>query len=158
MVTFKAAGVKWNSLANKHALYYQPILDAFKDELTSINANNHNIPQALISYLVGANDFYKVMKRAKVVEILAFNLHGSFGRSINGIKGISNIPKLALPTQIIQFQMMPGKTDTLSMVCNHGWQLSFRMHSAETLVVPSLKFDVNLISNPTTMYSHHIPY
>ena len=154
LATLKDTGAKWKNLQNKHAVYYQPILNAFKEELTLITAQNENIPQQLISYLIGRHDFYKVMKRAKVVEVLAFNIHGTLGKG----KGVAPVPRLALPTEIIRFQMIVGKTDTLSMICNEGWQLSFRIHNAETLVVPSLKFDVNLIGNPNTMYSNHIPY
>lgn len=49
--------------------------------------------------------------------------------------------------------MAPSKKDTLEMVFNEGWQLSFRIDNAESLVVPSLKFDVNLVSTPSTIYS-----
>ncbi|MBS1772413.1 MAG: HaeIII family restriction endonuclease [Bacteroidetes bacterium] len=158
LVKLRQEGVTWRSLTNKHTTYYQPILNAFRDELSYINKNNSNIPQALASYLIGKHDFYKVIKRARVVEIFAFNLHGTLGRSINGLRGISNIPKLMLPTQIVQFQMMQGKTDTLSMICDKGWQLSFRIHNATTKVEASLKFDVNLEGVPNSMYSNHIPY
>lgn len=154
LTRLKDTGAKWKELSNKHAVYYQPILNAFKEELTLINAQHTDTPQHLIAYLIGRHDFYKVMKRPKVVEVLAFNIHGTLGKG----KGIAPVPKLALPTEIIRFQMMTGKTDTLSMICSEGWQLSFRIHNAETLVVPSLKFDVNLVGNPNTMYSNHIPY
>lgn len=151
-------GEKWKNLPNKHAAYYRPVLDAFMNELILINASNPGIPQKLISYLVGNNDFFKVMKRAKIVEILAFNLKKSLGKSAGSIRSITTLPKLALPTQIIRFQMRPGSTDTLEMVCDKGWQLSFRIHSAETDVAASLKFDVNLIGQPVSMYAHNIPY
>jgi hypothetical protein len=154
----KSIGTKWNQLANKHSIYYQPILNAFRSELTAINATNQNIPQQLIKYLVGSNDFYKVIKRARVVEVLAFNIHGTLGIGLAGNRPITPIPRLTLPSMITYFQMMTGSTDTLSMICDQGWQLSFRIHSAETLVIPSLKFDVNLVGKPATMYSHHIPY
>ena len=158
LTALKAVGAAWKHQANKHILYYQPILEAFRIELTTINNNHPNIPQSLTSYLIGRFDFYKVMKRPRVVEILAFNIHGTLGRSIGGNRPVTPISRLILPTQLIQFQMMPGKSDTLSMVFDRGWQLSFRLHSAETLVIPSLKFDVNLVGNPATMYSHHVGY
>ena len=158
LTALKATGATWNTQANKHTTYYQPILNAFRNELTAINAANANIPQNLITYLVGTNDFYKVIKRARVVEILAFNIHGTLGSGIAGHRPVTPVPRLTLPTMITHFQMMAGSSDTLSMICDQGWQLSFRIHSAETLVVPSLKFDVNLVGNPATMYSHHIPY
>ena len=158
MASLKLNGALWRNIPNKHATFYRPILNAFCNELTAINNANQNIPQNLISYLIGRYDFYKVMKRQKIVEILAFNLHGTLSRSINSIRPATHIPRLTLPTRIIQFQMLPGSTDTLSVVLDHGWQLSFRIHSAETKVIASLKFDVNLVGRPNSMYSHHISY
>ncbi|MEG2575602.1 MAG: HaeIII family restriction endonuclease [Christensenella sp.] len=34
-----------------------------------------------------------------------------------------------------------------------GWQFSFRIHNAATLVEPSLKFDVQIIGMPVTIIS-----
>jgi len=39
------------------------------------------------------------------------------------------------------------------MYLNNGWQLSFRIHNASTIVEPSLKFDVQLIGMPVTILS-----
>jgi hypothetical protein len=158
MKALKAAGQKWRNQPNKDATFYQPILNAFRDELLRIDASNPKIPQTLTSYLVGHFDFYKVMKRARVVEILAFNQNGTLGKGISGIRPTTPIPRLTLPTQLIQIQMKQGSTNTLEMVLDQGWQLSFRIHSAATLVETSLKFDVNLVGNPASMYSNHIVY
>lgn len=154
----KVQGRYWRDLQNKHVSFYQPILNAFRNELLRISEENANIPQNLVTYLVGSNDFYKVIKRNRIVEVLAFNIHNTLGSPINGIRPVGNVRRLVLPTQIVRMEMMPGKTDTLSMICDQGWQISFRIHSAESLVSPSLKFDINLVGNPATMYSHHIPY
>lgn len=158
LAALRSKGELWRNIPNKHEQFYIPILKAFCDELLAINAANPDIPQKLISYLIGRHDFYKVMKRARTVEIMAFNLHGTLGKNIGSIRSASPIPKLALPTQIIQFQMQEGSKDTLSMISNQGWQLSFRIHNAESLVVASLKFDVNLVGNPNSMYTNHISY
>jgi len=158
LVALRVNGVEWKHVPNVHGNFYQPMLNAFSAELSLINNNNTGIPQALISYLVGRNDFYKVIKKAKEVEVLAFNINGTLGRPIGGVSAVTTIRKLALPNQIISFQIAAGLAGTLNMFCNQGWQLSFRLHTAKTLVEASLKFDVNLIGNPATMYSHHIPY
>lgn len=158
LTAFKTQHVKWNAVGNKSTQFYLPILRAFDTELSLINSNNANIPQALLSYLIGRNDFYKVIKRAKVVEILAFNLHGTLGRNIGKLRSVTPIPRLSLPTQIIQSQIETGKKGTLSLICDKGWQLAFRIHSAEKIVNHSLKFDVNLVGKPQSMYSHHIAY
>lgn len=154
----KLQGRYWRDLQNKHVNFYQPILNAFRNELLRISEENANIPQNLVTYLVGSNDFYKVIKRNKIVEVLAFNIHNTLGSPINGIRPVGNVRRLVLPTEIVRIEMMQGKTDTLLMICDQGWSISFRIHSAESLVLPSLKFDINLVGNPATMYSHHIPY
>lgn len=158
LVALKSLGTLWRNVANKHATYYQPILNAFSAELTRIDAANYNIPQALLTYLIGTNDFYKVMKRPRTVEVAAFNINGTLGRRIGAFTPVATIPRLTLPTQIIRFQIANGSTDTLSMICDNGWQVSFRIHNAESLVIPSLKFDINLTGHPPAMYTNHIAY
>lgn len=147
-------GTFWRDVVNKHRNYYMPVLTAFRDELMRINQSNPDIPQIFASYLIGNNDFYKTIKRRNVTEIWGFNLNGTLNKSFGKIRPASRVHRLRLPTEIIQFQMKPNSTDTLLMVCNEGWTISFRIHNAESLVVPSLKFDVTLIGQPPTMYSH----
>lgn len=133
-------------------------LDAFRDELMNIDRNNPNIAQTLANYLIGNYDFYKVIRKARVVEIYGFNLHGTLGKQSKQTRSSSTITRLKLPSQIIQFAYKPNSTNTLILTCDAGWQISFRIHSAETLVVPSLKFDINLVGSPNSMYAHHISY
>lgn len=158
LTALKAQGALWRNMANKHTTVYVPLLDAFRTELLAINNANANIPSTLALYLIGQNDFYKVIKRRNVVEVLAFNLAGTLGRRIGAHSPASPVRRLALPTQIVQFQMAANSTDTLSMVCNNGWQFSFRIHNASSLVEPSLKFDINLVGNPHNIYTHNAPY
>lgn len=149
---------KWNVVQNKSANIYIPILGAFINELSIINADNSDIPKALLSYLIGRNDFYKVIRGKKTIEINAFNLYGTLGKNSGSIKSITNIPRLALPHQIIQLQVIPNRVGALSMICDQGWQLNFRIHSADEFVNKSLKFDVRLIGKPNGLYTHHIAY
>lgn len=153
-------GAVWNAIANKHTAYYVPVLSAFSTELLALNAQHPNVPGLLVSYLLGNNDFYKVIKRARRIEISGYNLHGSLNKARPGSGGRSalKVQQLQLPTQIIQLQMKPGSTNTLILVCDQGWQISFRIHNAETRVVPSLKFDVKLIGQPPNLYTHHLAY
>ena len=147
----------WKNVPNKQSNIYVPILDAFRNEILRINQENDNIPSLLIQYLLGNQDFYKVIKTKKRVEILGLNLNNSLNlNTLNRPK--RDVPKLKLPTQIIQFDYKPLSSTTLLLVCNEGWQISFRIHNAESLVIPSLKFDINLIAHPQTLYSHHITY
>ena len=154
--TLKSQQAKWSSMQNKATTVYRPILDAFKGELLSLHKNNSNIPQTLVRYLLGNRDFYKVIRRKSKVEILGFNLQGTLNKAAKG-RNPNTVSKLKYPTQIIRFDYKPNSNNTLLLVCDQGWTISFRIHNAETLVVPSLKFDINLVGTPN-VYSHHISY
>ncbi len=147
----------WRNIPNKATDIYVPILEAFRNELLNINLKNENVPQALIHYLLGNNDFYKVIKGRRHVEVLAFNIKGSLNLGTTN-KPLREIQKLKMPTRIIEFVFKDSSTDTLILTCDEGWQISFRIHNAESKVVPSLKFDINLIGHPQSLYTHHLKY
>jgi len=72
------------------------------------------------------------------------------------IKPKAKIQKLKLPTRLIEI-VFDNDTDTsLIVTLNEGWQISFRIHNASSIVEPSLKFDINLISAPHTLFTNHI--
>ena len=58
---------KWDTLGDYHATVYVPILDAFKKELIRLDKENPGVvAQKLVEYLVGNQDFYKVIKGKKL--------------------------------------------------------------------------------------------
>ncbi|WP_430405435.1 HaeIII family restriction endonuclease [Fluviicola sp.] len=154
---YKRIKLAWSAVSNKPNEIYAPVLKAFREELLKLNETHPNVPQNLASYLLGKQDFYKVIKKSKRVEILGFNIHGNLNKNSKN-RSLNQMQRLKLPTEIIRFDFKPGKLNTLILVCDEGWQISFRIHSAETLVVPSLKFDTNLIGHPESLYSHHLTY
>ncbi len=44
------------------------------------------------------------------------------------------------------------------VVCDEGWQISMRIHSASSRVEPSLKFDVRLVSFPSSVFTQTEPW
>ena len=46
----------------------------------------------------------------------------------------------------------------IEVVCDEGWQISMRIHNASSRVEPSLKFDVQLISFPSSVYAQVEPW
>ena len=46
--------------------------------------------------------------------------------------------------------------DTLNMILDGGWEISFRIHSADNPIVLSLKFDVKLLGNPPILFSQYL--
>lgn len=150
----KKLGAKWRDLPRKHQDFYIPVLNAFRDEMKRITRENVTAVPGLISYLLGTNDFYKVIKGKGVTQIMGFNLNGQLSKQAPGIRPVFKVDRLKLPSTVIQFEFKPESTDTLLMVCDGGWTISFRIHNAETHVVPSLKFDVKLEGQPPALYNH----
>lgn len=147
----------WASYPNKEISVYVPILDAFKKELMRLNSVHPDIPKKLLSYLIGRNSFYKVIKRDvfNLVVVKGYNMRNDLGLPYNHIPAICGIPPVAYPTRIIEFISNNSNT-TLFMTLDKGWQISFRIHSAKTLLEDSLKFDINLIGNPPILFTHYM--
>ncbi|WP_220399488.1 HaeIII family restriction endonuclease [Galbibacter sp. BG1] len=148
---------KWTSIENMHQVVYIPILDAFRKELLRLDKENSSIvAENLVRYLIGNEDFYKVIKGNKKVEIQAYNLSGTLNLPFENIKPKARIPKLKLPSRLIEIVYQENSTTTLLVSLNEGWQISFRIHNASSRVEPSLKFDINLVSAPHTLFTNHI--
>ena len=150
----------WRSITNKDGRFYVPLLEAFMAELRRLDtANPGMIPNKLLKYLLGMSDFYKIITHDKrrVTQIQAFNLYGSLNRNAGNVRPQIWIPQLTLPNRFFDISFKPGSTNTIHIVCNEGWTVSMRIHSASSKVEPSLKFDVTLIGIPPGLYTHYEP-
>lgn len=152
----KDKSTKWTSIENMHQVVYIPILNAFRKELLRLDKENSIVAENLVQYLIGNEDFYKVIKGNKKVEIQAYNLRGTLNLPFESIKPKTRIPKLKLPSRLIEIVYQDNSTTTLLVSLNEGWQISFRIHNASSRVEPSLKFDINLVSAPHTLFTNHI--
>lgn len=155
---YKEKGLLWRELSHKAKDVYIPILNAFKKELLRINSIYAQTPKKLIEYLIGIYPFYKIIKEDldNLVIVKAFNLKGKLGKKINGKKSKYKIPKLNFPTRIIEFEMKKDSDNTLIMIMDQGWEISFRLHNASSIVETSLKFDIQLIGNPPILFTQYI--
>lgn len=148
---------KWSSLGDYHTSVYLPILESFKTELIRLdNENPGLVAGRLVEYLIGNKDFYKVIKGKNVVEIQAYNLHETLNLSFQKIKPKAKVPKLKLPTRLIEIEYLENSKTTLLVTLNEGWQISFRIHNASSRIEPSLKFDINLVSAPHTLFVNQL--
>ena len=155
--TASKATQKWDTLGDYHTSVYVPVLDAFKKELLRLDKENSGlIAQRLLEYLIGRQDFYKVIKGNKKVEIQAYNLHGTLNLPFQKIKPKYTIQKLKLPNRIIELIYQDNSKTTLLLTLNEGWQISFRIHNASSRIEPSLKFDINLVSAPHSLFSNQL--
>lgn len=150
---------KWDDFGDdKQNNIYVPLLTSFKKELINIAAHNDCIPEKLISYLIGKFPFYKIIKDDyhNVVIVKAFNINGGLNKTVNKVKSNYPIPEIKLPTRIVEFEFKKGSKDTLNMILDGGWEVSFRIHNASSLVESSLKFDIRLLGNPPVLFTQHL--
>lgn len=150
----------WNDIECKAEKYYIPVLKAFMEELLKIDSENENIPEKMIRYLLGRYDFYKVITddRNRTTRVEAINIVGTLNQQSGRLKSIAKIPALKMPTQFYHIGFKQGSDNTIEVVCDEGWQISMRIHSASSRIEPSLKFDVNLISLPSSVHTQIEPW
>jgi hypothetical protein len=155
--TASKATQKWETLGDYHTSVYVPVLNAFRSELMRLDQQNPGIvAERLIKYLIGNQDFYKVIKGKNKVEIQAYNLHGTLNLPFENIKPKAKIQKLKLPNRLIEVVYQDNSQTTLLVTLNEGWQISFRIHNASSRIEPSLKFDINLVSAPHSLFSNQL--
>lgn len=155
--TASKATQKWNTLGDYHTSVYVPILNAFQKELLRLDAENPGtVAELLIQYLIGTQDFYKVIKGSNKVEIQAYNLHGTLNLPFENVKPKARVPKLKFPNRLIEVVYQENSQTTLLVTLNEGWQISFRIHNASSRIEPSLKFDINLVSAPHSLFTNQL--
>lgn len=150
----------WNSIEGKAAKYYIPVLQAFMEELLRIHEEHEDIPEKMVRYLLGRYDFYKVITddKNKTTRVEAINIAGTLNQQSGNVRSIAKIPMLKMPTQFYHIGFKKGSDNTIEVICDEGWQISMRIHSASSKIEPSLKFDVNLISLPSSVHTQIEPW
>jgi len=153
-------GKTFNALGDeKVTKVYVPLLTAFKNELMRIYESNEKIPEKLVRYLIGNYAFYKIIKddAHNLVVVKAFNINNELNKNVNGRSSRYKIPVINLPTRIVEFDFKQGAEDnTLDMILDGGWEISFRIHNASSRVEQSLKFDIRLLGNPPILFTQHL--
>jgi hypothetical protein len=142
----------WSDQRDVPNRFYWKVLDAFESELLRLTspsaARSSEVTKSLISYIIGNNDFYKVISRPYQVEIQGFNLNGTL-----------SVPKTRFPEHVIAIDRLDGGQYSKTVRFNRGFTFNFRIHSASSRVEPSLKFAVRAISlPPAEIYTNHISF
>lgn len=151
----------WRDLEKKDEHFYKPLLEAFSKELLHLEQiYPKEIPAALVSYLLGRNDFYKIIaiNKNNTTEIQGFNMFGSLNKKAPNIKIQTKIPRIKLPNKFFDISFEENSTNTIIVSCDNGWALSFRIHNASSKIETSLKFDVKLESTPDSLYRLDEPW
>ena len=145
----KSGAVNWRDISKLHGRIYVPLLRAFKNELLRLMGGNKSksvlVSRAFARYMVGKRDYYKVTayRRRGLVIVRSYN----FSRKMA-------CPRLHFPKFLIS-AVLSGKT-TLVLTFDGGWVFKMRIHTAESRITNSLKWDVRIIGHPSELYSHHI--
>ncbi|MEG1788049.1 MAG: HaeIII family restriction endonuclease [Kiritimatiellia bacterium] len=154
LILEKSNGTNWSDLENKEETVYIPLLNAFIDEVRkAAKSSDTSMPQKMVEYLIGTNDYYKVVSHdgKQLTVIHTFNTHGTLNKPSKIKVSAISVPNVELPTELVALKFKKGSSNTVEMYLNNGWQLSFRIHNARTMVEPSLKFDVQLIGTPLSI-------
>lgn len=145
----KAGGVEvWRDFPDLHKNVYAPLLLAFRDEmlrLMSVDSQESGVCRRFANYMVGKPDYYKVMayRQRNLVVVQGYN----FGRTL-----ACRCP--SFPSALISAALYRGTT--LVLTFDGGWVFTMRIHTAESRITRSLKWDVRIIGHPSDLYSHHI--
>jgi hypothetical protein len=142
----------WSDIDQVPERFYWPILDAFERELLELTREGSDsapeVSRNLVSYVVGKQDFYKVIDRSRagIVEILAFNFQDTMA-----------VVRTRVPDHVIGIDRLNGGQYSKTVRMSRGFTFNFRIHSASSRVEPSLKFDITAISlPPSEVYTNHI--
>lgn len=151
----KKSGLKWSELDDKENDVYIPLLYAFINEIKDRYKSHPEIPRKMVEYLLGEFDFYKVISidNKRITQIQTYNLRGTLNQPSTTEKAKISVPVSSLPTRIISLDFKPNSSNTVELYMDNGWQFSFRIHNASTMVENSLKFDIQIIGMPATIIS-----
>jgi len=138
----------WRDEKDLHDRAYNTILDAWSTELEKqLGADDKGRIARLVQYLIGRHDFYKVICRKGEVDIQAYNLDGGLATK-----------RTKLPDRLIGIEHSDAGQYSRTVRMNEGFTFNFRIHSAESLIKPSMKFDITGDGLPTTIYQNHIKF
>jgi len=151
-----SATALWSDIDDKADKYYAPVLRAFMEELCRLDAANPlTVPEKLIRYLIGKNDFYKVITDSarKTTRVEAINIAGTLNRPSGGKQSIVNIARLKLPTRLHGADFKARSNDTIEIACDEGWAVSMRVYNENSHIEPTFALLFDFVSVP---YGLHI--
>ena len=143
----------WSDLNDKEGDVYVPLLQAFLDEVSRAYKKDTTVAVKMFEYLVGVKDYHKIVSHdsKRMTLIHTFNLHGSLNLPSRVKMSVFDVSTADIPTEIISMRFKKNSNTTVEIYMDNGWAFSFRIHSASTLIQPSLKFDVQFISTPVSV-------
>lgn len=129
-------------------------MEAIKKQIERIEElKGKAICSNFLTYLIGKNDFYKVvLEGIKSVSIQGFNFNSSLNQPADTQIPKHRVPVSKLPSRIYKIEFKDDSNNTINIIMDEGWSISMRIHNASTRIENSLKLDVQLIGVPQNQY------
>ncbi len=138
---------KWSDLgARRKQAFYDACIAAFSKEIRHLIAEigDSKISPGLVRYFLGSKGYYKCVVSGRGSFLQAF----CFGRSV--------VARISLPRRLVALDFPPGKHGVLHMHFDRGFSFSLRLHNASSGYERSLKFDIQALALPQSLYTHHL--
>jgi uncharacterized pyridoxamine 5'-phosphate oxidase family protein len=161
LILLRKENKQWSEISNKSETIYLPILKAFMKELNSLYEIHKNIvAERLVIYLIGSNgkDYYKMIHRNNKVNVQPFNIYGTLNKKAKTKEPSIKYKKIKFPTKILDLSLKDDSKTTVALAMDNGWAITFRIHNAESKVIPSLKFDIQLLGQPSELYYKEVDW
>ena len=146
---------KWREIPSKQDRFYVPILNLYCEEIQRLCNQYEDVPEKLLGYFFGTNDFYKIISQESVrqTKIEGFNIYGTMNRSIRDKRPIYRVPRLRLPTRLLEVQLKPNSKTTIEVYFDMGWTVKMRLHNKDEVArATGLAWDVQLAGMPPELY------
>lgn len=149
----KSEGKKRSDLPDIKSKIYMPLLKAFIDEIYRAYETDKNLPKKIVEYLISTDDCFKTAGRDnnRLTVIRTVDIKETLNRH-DQLKN-SEDPIVELPTKLIDLSFRENHENTVEMILNNGWNLSFRIHDASAKEEQGLKFDMQFVGMPVGILS-----
>lgn len=143
----KAGPESWSDLEpSLKQRFYDDCIRAFERELSRLfrTKDGPKVCLAILRYFLGKYGCYKCVVSRSGSFVQAY----SFGRS--------PVPRISFPRRLIAVHFPPGRHGVLHLYFDRGFSFSLRLHNASRRYERSLKFDIQALGLPQSLYSHHL--
>jgi hypothetical protein len=148
---------KFDDIDDLRSDVMKPIMTAFVSEIGTLAerdpASEALVCSSLVKYVIGTQDFYKMIKddAESHIRVMGFNFNGS----LSGRR--PRLPKSLIGLNQQKDSLESGNSVTVFVQLDLGYAFKFRLHTASSRVEPSLKFDVQAVGlPPRDVYQHFI--
>lgn len=158
---YREVGKNWDAVPDKWDTFYVPLLRAHLEEIIRLCAEHDDVPAKLLTYFFGAKDFYKLIsnENGKTTRLIAFNMSDTLSCPVGKFKPVAHMPKIKLPTRLIEGRFKEGSKTTIQLTFDGGWVVEMRLHNKDKAAThTSLAWDVNLTGLPHGVYQSERPW